>query len=190
MSPAFSPATAGNVVMPTVITPGAPTNGRVTMPLTVQQPAVPSGSPQFVTAPHPQPSMFTQPPTVNPSTYQQAKGIDPELDKILCTWEGSPGANSAQYLGYVPQGGYPENANPPYAQAAVAGNTITCTLRQVFTPTHHQTALIQKCKKSCSSFPNTTEYTRFIHLSAFSSIWLTLKTVLLHRTEGLFVCCE
>ena len=77
--------------------------------------------------------MFTQPPTVNPSTYQQAKGIDPELDKILCAWEGSPGANSAQYSGYVPQG-YPENAIPPYTQAAVAGNTITCTaLASVYT---------------------------------------------------------
>ena len=127
MPPAFSPATVGNVVMPTVITPGPPTNGRVTMPLMVQQPAVPSSTPQFVTAPHPQPSMFTQPPTINLSTYQQAKGIDPELDKILCAWEGSPGANSAQYSGYVPQGGYPESTIPPYAQAAVAGNTITCT---------------------------------------------------------------
>ena len=99
----------------------------MTLPLGVQQPAVPSGTPQFVMAPYPQPSMFTQPPTVNSSPYQQTKGIDQELDKILCAWEGSPGANSAQYLGYVPQGGYPENANPPYIQAPVAGNTITCT---------------------------------------------------------------
>ena len=189
MSPAFSPATAGNVVMPTVITPGAPTNGRVTMPLTVQQPAVPSSTPQFVTAPHPQPSMFTQPPTVNPSTYQQAKGIDPELDKILCAWEGSPGANSAQYLGYVPQDGYPESDNLPYTQAPVLVTPLHARVRQVFTPIHHQTALIQKCKKLCRSLSNTTEYINFIHLSAFSSVWLTLKTVLLHRTED-SVCCE
>ena len=121
MPPGFSPATAGNVVMPTVITREAPANGIVNMPLSVQ-PAVSSGTPQFVTAPYPQPSMMTQPPTaapVNPSTYQQAKGIDPELDRILCdvvAWESSPSS----------QGSYPENANPPYAQAPIAGNTITC----------------------------------------------------------------
>ena len=123
----FSPATAGSVVMPTVITPGAPANGRVGMPLQVQQPAVPGGTTQFITAPYPQPSMFKQPPTVtpvNPSTCQQAKGIDPELDKILCAWESCPGANLAQYPGYVPQGGF---ANPPSSQAPVGGNTITCT---------------------------------------------------------------
>ena len=123
----FSPATAGSVVMPTVITPGAPVNGRVGIPLQVQQPAVPGGTPQFITAPYPQPSMFKQPPTatpVNPSTYQQAKGIDADLDKILCAWESCPGANSVQYPGYVPQGGY---ANPPCTQAPVGGNTITCT---------------------------------------------------------------
>ena len=70
MLPAFPPATVGNVVMPTIITPGPPTNGRVTMPLGVQQPAVPSSTPLFVVAPYPQPSMFTHPPTVKPSTYQ------------------------------------------------------------------------------------------------------------------------
>ena len=113
--------------MPTVITPGAPVNGKVNVPLHVQQAAVPGGTPQFISAPYPQPHMFTQSPTVtpvNPSTCQQAKGIDPELDKILCAWESCPGANLAQYPGYVPQG---TPANPPYTQAPIGGNTITCT---------------------------------------------------------------
>ena len=38
-------------------------------------------------------------------------------------------------------------------------------LWRVFTPIrHHQTTLIQKCKKLCSSLSNTTEYINFIHL--------------------------
>ena len=122
----FSPATASSIVMPTVITPGAPVNGRVGMPLQVQQPAVPGGTPQFITAPYPQPSMFKQPPTVTPvnlSTYQQAKGIDAELDKILCARESCPSANSVQYPEYVPQGGFAT----PSTQVPVGGNTITCT---------------------------------------------------------------
>ena len=45
----------------------------------------------------------------------------------VVAWESCPGANSAQYSGYVLQGGYPKSTIPPHAQAPVAGNTITCT---------------------------------------------------------------
>ena len=68
-------------------------------------------------------------------------------------------------------------------QAPVAGNTITCMCTANIYTNPPPDSTDSEMQEIMQQLSNTTEYIRIIHLSAFSSVWLTLKTVLLHRTE-------